>query len=220
MPDRWASFDCYGPLIDWNGGIRATLAPLWPGEDADELLERYHEVEPRVQLEAALPYREVLVETLRLLAKHEGLDLDEADAYALAESLPAWEPFPEAPGALAAVRERGWRVAILSNTDPDLLSASLDRIGVPVDATVTAADAGSYKPALGHWERFRERADAEAGRHVHVAASLFHDIAPSAELGIPAVWVNRLGETSELPRAAELPDLSGLADELDRLVPR
>ena len=220
MPDRWASFDCYGTLIDWNGGIRATLARLWPGEDADELLERYHEVEPRVQLEAALPYREVLVEALRLLAEHEGLDLDEADAYALAESLPAWEPFPEAPGALAAVRERGWRVAILSNTDPDLLSASLDRIGVPVDATVTAADAGSYKPAHGHWERFRERADAEAGQHVHVAASLFHDIAPSAELGIPAVWVNRLGETSELPRAAELPDLSGLADELDRLVPR
>ena len=36
---RWATFDCYGTLIDWNGGIRAELARLWPDEDADALLE-------------------------------------------------------------------------------------------------------------------------------------------------------------------------------------
>ena len=216
---RWASFDCYGTLVDWEAGIRATLGRLWPGADADELLERYHEIEPRVQLESALPYRAVLAESLRLLAEHEGLPLDEADAFALAESLPDWPVFPEVPGELAELRARGWRLAILSNTDPDLLAASLDRIGVPVSATVTAAEARSYKPAHGHWERFRERARVEGGRHVHVAASLFHDIAPAAELGIPAVWINRRGETSDLPRAAELPDLTGLADELERLVP-
>jgi 2-haloacid dehalogenase len=123
------------------------------------------------------------------------------------------------PAALAELRERGWRLAITSNSDPDLLGASLERIGVPVDARITAAEAGSYKPAHGHWERLFERADVEPAGHAHVAASLFHDIAPAAELGLVSVWINRLGETSELPRAAELADLDALADTLDRLVP-
>ena len=220
MTERWATFDCYGTLIDWEGGIRATLARLWPHSDADALLERYHEIEPRVQLEPNLPYRDVLAQSLRLLAESEGLDLASEDEPALAESLPRWEPFPEVPGELAELRRRGYGLAILSNTDPDLLDASLERIGVPVDLAVTAAEAGSYKPALGHWERFREEAAPAEGRHVHVAASAFHDLAPAAELGIPAVWINRLGETSDLPRAAELPTLAGLADALGALLPR
>ena len=34
MSDRWATFDCYGTLVDWLGGIRATLAKVWPDDDA------------------------------------------------------------------------------------------------------------------------------------------------------------------------------------------
>ena len=218
MADRWASFDCDGTLIDWDGGIRGALARLWPEADADALLERYHEIEPRVQLDAALPYREVLRQALVLLAESEGLDLRAGDEYALAESLPSWPPFPEVPGELEELRRRGFRLAILSNTDPDLLAASLARIGVPADATVTAAEAGSYKPAHGHWLRLFERDDVDRSRHVHVAASAFHDLGPAAELGISAVWINRLGEESDRPRAAELSDLHGLADTLDTLV--
>ncbi len=218
MAERWASFDCYGTLIDWMGGIRATLAELWPEHDADLLLAAYHEIEPEVQRGRAVPYRQVLAEALERVAHREGLELDAEDREALAESLPSWPPFPEVPGVLAELRTRGWRLAILSNTDPDLLEASLERIGVPVDLRITAADAGSYKPAHGHFERFFERSGATRERHAHVAASLFHDIEPCAELGLRAVWINRLGEVSDLPRAAELPDLSGLPDVLDRLV--
>ncbi len=216
---RWASFDCYGTLVDWNGGIGATLARLWPGADVDALLERYHEIEPRVQLDSAIPYREVLRQALALLAESEGLDLRAADEYALADSLPTWPPFAEVPDELEELRRRGFRLAILSNTDPDLLAASVARIGVPVDATVTAADAGSYKPAHGHWLRFFEQEDVDREHHVHVAASAFHDLAPAAELGVPAVWINRLGEESDLTRTAELPDLRNLADTLDRIAP-
>ncbi len=215
---KWATFDCYGTLIDWDGGIRSTLARLWPEEDDQVLVARYHEIEPRVQLRPGLSYRDVLTESLRLLADHEGLALDSRDQDALARSLPSWPPFPEVRSELAEVKRRGWRLAILSNTDPDLLTASLERIGVPVDATVTAAQARSYKPALGHWQRFYEQEQVDRTRHVHVAASAFHDIAPAAELRIPAVWVNRLGEESDLPRAAELPDLRGLAEALDAIV--
>jgi 2-haloacid dehalogenase len=218
MSDRWASFDCYGTLVDWNGGISAVLARLWPDEHTAELLERYHEIEPRVELDGSLSYREVLTQALRLLAESEGLELAAEDEAALAEALPSWPAFPEVPGELEELRARGWRLAILSNTDPDLLAASLGQIGVPVDLTITAADAGSYKPAHGHWERLFERDDVDRSRHVHVAASAFHDLPPAAELGIPAVWINRLGETTAEPRAAELTDLNGVADTLDGLV--
>jgi 2-haloacid dehalogenase len=216
--ERWATFDCYGTLIDWLGGIRATLADLWPEHDAELLLGAYHEIEPEVQRGRSISYREVLTETLVKLAHREGLDLDQDERAALAESLPSWPPFPEVPGALAEIRERGWRIAILSNTDPDLLEASLGLIGVPVDLRVTAAEAGSYKPAHGHWERFFAEAGAGRERHVHVAASVYHDLRPAAELGLRAVWINRLHETSDAPRDAELADLAGLAATLDELV--
>ena len=120
------------------------------------------------------------------------------------------------PGALAQLRERGWRLAILSNTDPDLLAASVAAIGVPFDALITASEAGSYKPAPGHWERFFADTGAAPEHHVHVAASLFHDVEPAARMGLETVWINRLGESSSLPRAAELPDLGGLPEVLDQ----
>ena len=216
--ERWASFDCYGTLIDWMGGIRATLRDIWPEHDAELLLAAYHQVEPEVQHGRSVTYRQVLAESLERVAHREGLELYEDDRQALGDSLPSWPPFPEVPSALTELRGRGWRIAILSNTDPDLLDASLEEIGVPVDLRITAAEAGSYKPAHGHWERFFERTGAERECHVHVAASLFHDIAPAAELGLRSVWINRLHETSELPRAAELTDLSKLPEILDDLV--
>jgi 2-haloacid dehalogenase len=218
MADRWATFDCYGTLIDWLGGIRDTLADLWPEHDAELLLGAYHEIEPEVQRGRAISYRDVLTETLQKVAHREGLDLAEEERAALAESLPSWPPFPEVPASLAELRERGWRIAILSNTDPDLLDASLELIGVPVDLRVTAAEAGSYKPAHGHWERFFAQSRADRARYAHVAASVFHDLRPAAELGLPAVWINRLHESSDAPRAAELPDLALLPDALDELV--
>jgi 2-haloacid dehalogenase len=217
--ERWATFDCYGTLIDWERGIGDAMAALWPDADRAALLARYNEIEPRVQLDGSLSYREVTRQALVLLAGDEDLPLGEPDEYALADSLPSWRPFPEVPGALAELRGRGFRLAILSNTDPELLDASLERIGVPVDGRITAAEAGSYKPAPGHWERFFERYEADRDQHVHVAASLYHDIEPAEKLGLRAVWINRLRERSDLPRAAELKDLSRLPDVLDELVP-
>jgi 2-haloacid dehalogenase len=192
---------------------------LWPEADSDRLLERYHEIEPRVQQGSAIPYRDVLAQGLRVLADEEDLPLASEDEGALAESLPSWRPFPEVPGALADLRGRGFNLVLLSNTDPDLLAASIERIGVPVEGAITAAEAGSYKPAHGHWERFFERFDADRERHVHVAASVFHDLEPTAELGLQAVWINRLHEVSDAPRAAELKDLSRLPEVLESLVP-
>lgn len=219
MRDRWASFDCYGTLVDWMGGIRTTLTELWPDADADALLTRYHQLEPAVEAGRRIPYREVMAEVLAGVARSAGLSVPGGEEDALGTSLPRWPVFPEVPAALGVLRRRGWKIAILSNTDPDLLDASLHAIGVPVDLRVVASEVGSYKPAHGHWESFFARSGADRARHVHVAASLFHDVAPCAQLGLRCVWINRLGERSELLRAGELPDLVALAVTLEALVP-
>jgi 2-haloacid dehalogenase len=219
MSDRWATFDCYGTLVDWLGGIRTTFGKLWPDQDVDDLAAAYHRIEPEVQAGRSVAYATVMAETLERIASERGLDIPEGQRGAFAVSLPAWPVFPDVPPGLAELRARGWKLGILSNTDADLLDASLLAIGVPVDLRIVASEIGSYKPAFGHWESFFRSTGADRARHVHVAASLFHDVEPCAKLGLPCVWINRQDETSDLPRAGELTDLSGLADTLDRLVP-
>jgi 2-haloalkanoic acid dehalogenase type II len=207
--ERWATFDCYGTLIDWNGGIRKELARIFGEERADKLLERYHELEPELEADGSRSYREVLTEAMHRLGAPAG----EGDA--LARSLPDWQPFREVPDALREARGVGWKLAILSNTDRDFIDASMRRLGVPFELAIVASEIGSYKPALGHWQAF----EREVGRlpDVHVAASLFHDVGPSNELGLPSVWINRVGEEPGPQPTLELPDLRTLAEALEQV---
>jgi 2-haloacid dehalogenase len=211
--DRWATFDCYGTLIDWNGGIRRELSRVFGEEHADELLQRYHELEPELEADGARTYREVLTEAMRRLGAPAG------EVEGLAGSLPSWEPFPEVPAALEEARRRGWKLAILSNTDRDFIDASMERLGVLFELAIVASEIGSYKPGHRHWERFFEQTRAPREGHLHVAASRFHDIAPANELGLRSVWINRLDEPAEPKPTRELDQLGPLPDTLDELVP-
>jgi 2-haloacid dehalogenase len=203
--DRWATFDCYGTLIDWNGGLRAALG-------SDELLERYHQLEPQVQAEdPGRSYRDVMTEVARRIGA------DEPDA--VAQSVPSWEPFSDVRRALEDTRSHGWKLAILTNSDRDFIDASMERIGVPFERAVVASEIGSYKPARAHWDRFFAQAGAATDHHVHVAQSHFHDVVPARALGLTTLWINRLGERAEPAPTRELPDLTSLAETLDELVP-
>jgi 2-haloacid dehalogenase len=216
---RWATFDCYGTLIDWNAGISGVLEQLWGVERAPELLKRYHKLEPEVEAEQYRSYAEVMTLTLERIAQAVGYGIPEGESDMLAQSLPSWPPFPEVPDALRELRHRGWNLVILSNSDRALILASEKQLGVPFDLLIVAEDVRSYKPAHAHWERFFELTTADKDHHVHVGASLFHDMAPARELGLKTVWINRLAEQGELQPDRELTDLSGLPDTLDELVP-
>ena len=220
MSGRWATFDCYGTLVNWRAGIRSELARLFGEDDASALLERYHVVELEVQRERPTEsYREVMALVLIALASEAGLELPGNERDALATSLPGWPVFPDTAGALTEAHQRGWHLVLLSNTDRDLIDASMNAIGVPFAGAVVAGEIGSYKPASGHWETFFRTFDVDRSRHVHVAQSHFHDIAPALRLGIPCIWINRLAERGQPAPTRELPGLSGLADVLDELIP-
>lgn len=211
--ERWASFDCYGTLIDWDGGVRAELARVFGEERADELLARYHEIEPELQRDGTSSYRAVLTESMRRLGAPPGQE------HGLAESLPGWRAFPEVQASLQDLRRRGWKLAILSNTDGDFIAASQVHIGAPFEEVVVAQEIASYKPARKHWDEFFGRTNAPRAGHVHVGASLFHDIEPANELGLRSVWINRTGQAATVEPARELTDLFALPETLDELVP-
>ena len=196
--DRWATFDCYGTLIDWNDGIRRELARVFGEDQADVRLDRYHEIEPSLQAGGERSYREVMTAAMRELGAPE------TEVSGLAEALPSWVPFPEVRPSLEGAR--------------DFIEASLERIGVPFELAIVASEIGSYKPGPAHWSRFFAETGAPRETHVHVAQSHFHDIAPASELGLRSIWINRYRERHEPPPTRELDDLSRLPDTLDELV--
>jgi len=218
--ERWATFDCYGTLVDWNGGIRGQLERLFGVERVGDLLVRYHELEPEIQTSnPGTSYREVLTIALEQLAEEEGLTLPEGETSALARSLPSWPVFDDVRPGLEEARRRGWNLSILSNTDRDLIDASMVSIGIAFKLVVVAGEIGSYKPAPKHWEVFSEKSHADPARHVHVAQSLFHDIEPASALGLRTIWINRLGDPDDPRPTLTLTGVGQLADALDALVP-
>src|SRR3954447_5822174 len=214
MSRDWVTFDCYGTLADWLGGMRGALARHVGAQDAERLLHAYHDLEAEVEAQRpAPPYREVLVETLRRAAEREGVALPPGAERTLVEHGGELPIFDDVGAALGALREAGWSLAILSNCDDDLLATTLERMPDPFDLTVTAEQVGSYKPDPGHWRAFAERSAGDRGRWVHAAQSWFHDIVTAAELGLPSVWVDRLGSGEGAARATvRIGDLRGLPD--------
>ena len=215
---RWATFDCFGTLVDWRHGIATGIELLFPGRGA-ELLEVYNRIEPQVQAERPVRrYREVLAESLRRTAAEAGVDLVPDDASVLGTGLPYWPVFPDVRPALTALREAGWRLALLTNCDRDLIGETQRRLVVPIDATVTAEDVGSYKPGHAHFTRFASSFGASRENWVHIAQSHFHDMVPAQALDIRRVWINRHGEGHDPSIAdAVLPGLDDLAATVERV---
>src|ERR1700749_1031015 len=105
---RWATFDFYGTLVDWNAGIAAELGRVLGESQHERLLSRYHEVEPRVQSDhPTWSYRDVMAAVLSQLASEEGVTIPDAETDALGRSLPEWPVFAEVPAALAEAHQRG-----------------------------------------------------------------------------------------------------------------
>jgi len=204
---RWCTFDCYGTLIDWDGGIADALLPYFETPpDRDALAREYIEAEASVESGTYLRYREVLDRAGAALLRAHGIDRPSP----LPASLPRWIAFAEVPAALRALQTGGRRIAILSNVDRDLIATSIPKLGVTPDLVVTAEDVGSYKPATGHWVRFAELTGASTADTVHVGASQYHDMVPAAALGYRTVFIDRHAETLTTAPTRVLRDLSRL----------
>jgi 2-haloacid dehalogenase len=218
VADRWLTFDCFGTLIDWRHGIRTTGELLFPGR-GDDFLNAYIPVEAEVETEGSFRrYRAVLAETARRVAQRLSLDLKPDDASALVSTIPHWPAFADVGPALSELRREGWRFALLTNCDRDIIALTQRRLPVSFDAVVTAEDVAAYKPSPAHFLLFQSTFGASADAWIHVAQSYFHDIKPTSELGIRRIWVNRQGEIDDPTIAdAVVSGLAELPDAVKRL---
>ena len=215
MPGRWVTFDCYGTIVDWNAGLAAALAEVF-GED-DALLPDFHEAEIRAKHgDGYHRYRDVLASSVREMAAARGRTIDDHEADVIGRNWGAIKPYADAGTGLGALRDRGFRLAILTNCDDDLFALTRAQLPVPMDEVVTAEQVRSYKPDHRHFEEFRHRAEPDAW--VHAANSWVHDVVPAAELGLPRIWVDRDDSGHDASRAnVRIPDFARLAEEADRL---
>jgi 2-haloacid dehalogenase len=226
MPSRpvVCTFDCYGTLIDWEGGLGAFLYShaLWNGDTSPEpgrvLRERWEEIQFGVVCREYRPYKQVLAESLRAWSEERGYPWDERDGEALVRSMRSWQPFPDTRPALTRVREAGVRLVIVSNTDRDIIEHSLRHLEVPFDDVVTAEDVRSYKPADPHFEEALRRIGEPPERVLHVAFGFKYDIGPAQRHGMASAWVNRHQEPrpGEAVPDYEWRDLWGLAELVAR----
>lgn len=219
------TFDCYGTLVDWEAGIITAAGRVCARHGtfpaAAEILSAFGEAEHVVQGERYRSYREVLALTLRRMGGSLGFRPTDAECDAFADSVGGWPPFPDTRTALQRLGAR-YRLGIVSNVDDDLFAETTARLGIDFDWVVTAQQVGSYKPAPAHFEEMVMRSGIPRDRTLHVAQSLFHDIAPASALGYATVHVNRPsrgGGSGATPSSsarpdAEVPDMAGAADLL------
>ena len=191
MAEKWLTFDCYGTIADWNGGMAVVLEPF-AGDDTARLLRAYHKAE--LELEAGsgwMRYHDVLATGLGRAAERERITLPDEAEKAFVNAWPDIPLYEDTGPALGALRDQGWRLAILTNCDDDLFAATQEKLPVPFDMVVTAEQVRSYKPDLAHFRKFAELSGATPANWIHVANSWVLDIMPAARMGLRSVWVDR-----------------------------
>jgi 2-haloacid dehalogenase len=195
-----ASFDCYGTLIDWEGGLGNFLYDFaqrheeLPAENGDALRRRWEAIQFELIQGPYRPYKEILAESLRRWAEERGYPYRDEDGVALVRAMRSWQPFHDTRPALQRTREAGMRLAILSNTDRDIIAHSLRHLEIPFEIVVTAEDCGAYKPSLHNFERLLDALGEPPENVLHVAFGFKYDIGPANRLGMRSAWVNRHSE--------------------------
>jgi 2-haloalkanoic acid dehalogenase type II len=204
------SFDCYGTLIDWEGGMATTLqpilsqlAPTHPFHQKPLLtVERFNHFSRH--LWATQPkqlYNDNLVDSFKALAQDVGVSLPaEAVVASIGTSAGRWPAFPDTVEALQRLH-RHFKLIILSNVSNDNIARTVGEQLAPAtfDGVYTAEDIGAYKPSHTNFRYLFEHAkedfgvDVEKGELLHVARCLTADHVPAKELGFRSVWIARGG---------------------------
>lgn len=200
------TFDCYGTLVDWEGGIHAALTPLVDQLPADNplrndrlaLLKAFNrqEIASQVQHPAAI-YSEILAATYGNLAAELGIQASEEDKTKFGASVGEWPVFPDTVEALKRLHKH-FKLVILSNVDRESFNKTLAKqlVGVDFDAIYTAQDIGSYKPDPRNFEYLIKHCEKDLGVQkeniLHTAQSLYHDHVPSKQAGLTSAWIERL----------------------------
>jgi 2-haloacid dehalogenase len=160
------AFDQYGTIVDMQKGLTEVVTPFlkrkgWDGKPTsfvtwwrrthfensmiDALCDRGH-----------TPYREIGQRAVTYVMDRCGIGYTADEVRSLVSEIEKLKPFPDVLAALAKLRAKGYKLAILSNGDRDMLKAAGPHIGFAFDYVISVAEAGYFKP---HWKTYARAAE-------------------------------------------------------------
>ena len=206
------AFDQYGTIVDMQKGLTEAVTPFlkrkgWDGEPG-----RFVTWWRRTHFESSMidalcdrghtPYRQIGHRAVSFVMDRCGIAHTQEEVIRLVSEIERLEPFSDVVAALGKLRARGYKLAILSNGDRDMLKAAGPHIGFPFDHVISVEEAGYFKP---HWQTYAKAADiigVERPSILFVANHAFDCIGAKAS-GMRTAFVDRrrrpFGQTPHQP---------------------
>lgn len=191
------TFDVYGTLIDWEGEVQDFMRKLFAKQGITNITP--YEAQQRWEIlqfdyiqEKYRPYRQILKDTLEITANDMGFKFTPEDQEEFSSSMSHWRAFPDTVEAIKKLRKYT-KCVMLTNTDNDIIRATLANAGIEVDDIITAEDAGCYKPFHGGFLLSQKKLGLTVDEMMHAGFGFRYDIIPGNELGYRTIWVNRQG---------------------------
>ena len=216
-------FDQYGTVVDMQKGLTEAVTPYlkakgWSGRP-DALVTWWRRTHFENSMIDALlhrehtPYREIGRRALAYTLERAGIAFTMDEVNRLVAQIERLEPFPDVPEALARMKAR-YRIAVLSNGDPDMLEAARPCHGIDFDAVISVAAAGSFKPHVATYRKAAELLGVAMHEVLFVANHAFDCIGAKAA-GMRTAFIDRrkrpFGITPHQPDVI-VPDMKSLAD--------
>jgi len=154
-------FDQYGTIVDMQSGLTEAVIPFlekkgWAGNPNSFVTwwRRTHFENSMIDAlceRGQTPYRQIGHRAVSYVMDRCGISYTLEEVRWLVAQIETLKPFPDVVSALEILRGAGYKLAILSNGDRDMLKAAGPHIGFRFDHVISVQDAGSFKP---HWKTY------------------------------------------------------------------
>lgn len=218
-------FDQYGTVVDMQKGLTEVVTPYlkekgWSGRpDAFVTWWRRTHFENSM-IDALLhkehtPYREIGHRAVAYTLERAGIAHTMDEIRFLVAQIERLRPFPDVPEALVRLKSR-YKIAVLSNGDPDMLEAARPFHGIAFDTVISVAVANSFKPHVSTYRKAAEIMGVSMDEVLFIANHAFDCIGAKAA-GMRTAFIDRrsrpFGITPHQPDIA-VSDMKSLADML------
>jgi 2-haloacid dehalogenase len=167
--------------------------------DAGVLDEWFHQV---IQYAMALtlageyrPFAEIALAAMQMIADAEGVDLSDDQARRVAGKIRTLPPHPEVPGALAFLKDAGFRMVALTNNPTAVVNAQMANADLQrfFERNFSVETVQRFKPAPEPYRMVAEELGV-APQQLWMVAAHAWDIGGAAQVGYRTAFVARPGK--------------------------
>lgn len=216
-------FDQYGTVVDMQAGLTEVATPFlkrkgWNGNPSSFVTWWRRTHFENSMIDALLhkthtPYREIGHAAVAHTMDRAGIDYTPEEVKYLVGCIERLRCFPDVPDALARLRTK-YKIAVLSNGDPDMLEAARAHHGIAFDRIISVAAANSFKPHVATYAKAAEIMKVRMDEVLFVANHAFDCIGAKAA-GMHSAFIDRrkrpFGHTPYQPDI-RVDDMKSLAD--------